>query len=300
MVVKAWKCSPAVGTNATRIGRTSAHPAGSSRLERYFKFFCLGRAVVSELSLRLPTLTGQPRRLSGDKLPSVPVEHHEANLAHREDPNQRQTGPVTLRDPLCASGAGLTTEEEGETSRERMRARTLLTAISNRRKAIGEGADEATVKRLNDAVGEASRNARQAGYTPMQSSASSLHRPMCRCSADYRRRTRGRSCARPTTRSSSATSRTPTPRSGPRRARNAPASGQRRRHRHRAQRPPKGCRIASIVRTSSHAAPAIGTTSITKGEIAGRGPAARESVVGEVTSGTAHQWLQVFPALTLR
>jgi hypothetical protein len=58
-------------------------------------------------------------------------------------------------------------EEERETSRERMRARTqLLTAISNRRKAIGEGADEATVKRLNDAVGEASRNARQAGYTP--------------------------------------------------------------------------------------------------------------------------------------
>jgi hypothetical protein len=58
-------------------------------------------------------------------------------------------------------------EEEGETSRERMRARTqLLTAISNRRKAIGEGADQATVKRLNEAVGEASRNARAAGYTP--------------------------------------------------------------------------------------------------------------------------------------
>jgi hypothetical protein len=48
-----------------------------------------------------------------------------------------------------------------------MRARTqLLTAISNRRKAIGEGADQATVKRLNEAVGEASRNARAAGYTP--------------------------------------------------------------------------------------------------------------------------------------
>jgi hypothetical protein len=56
---------------------------------------------------------------------------------------------------------------QGKTSRERMRARTqLLTAISNRRRAIGEGADEATVKKLNDAVGEASRNARAAGYTP--------------------------------------------------------------------------------------------------------------------------------------
>ena len=62
---------------------------------------------------------------------------------------------------------GVTTEEEGETRRERMRARTQLhTAISNRRKAIGEGADQATVKRLNDAVGEASQNARAAGYTP--------------------------------------------------------------------------------------------------------------------------------------
>jgi hypothetical protein len=42
----------------------------------------------------------------------------------------------------------------------------LLTAISNRRRAIGEGADEATVKKLNDAVAEASKNARAAGYTP--------------------------------------------------------------------------------------------------------------------------------------
>jgi hypothetical protein len=58
-------------------------------------------------------------------------------------------------------------EEEGETSRERMRARTqLLTAIHDRRKAIGEGADQATVKKLDNAVAEASRNARAAGYTP--------------------------------------------------------------------------------------------------------------------------------------
>ncbi len=42
----------------------------------------------------------------------------------------------------------------------------MLRAISDRRRAIGEGADQATVKRLNDAVGEASRNARAAGYTP--------------------------------------------------------------------------------------------------------------------------------------
>ena len=57
--------------------------------------------------------------------------------------------------------------DPGETSRERMRARTQLpTAISNRRKAIGEGADQATVKSLNAAVEEASRNARAAGYTP--------------------------------------------------------------------------------------------------------------------------------------
>jgi hypothetical protein len=58
-------------------------------------------------------------------------------------------------------------EEEGETSYERMRARTqLLRAISDRRKAIADGADEETMKKLNAAVGEASRNARQAGYTP--------------------------------------------------------------------------------------------------------------------------------------
>jgi hypothetical protein len=56
---------------------------------------------------------------------------------------------------------------EGETSPERMRARTqLLRAIHDRTKAIGEGADQATVKKLNDAVAEAGRNARAAGYTP--------------------------------------------------------------------------------------------------------------------------------------
>jgi hypothetical protein len=44
-----------------------------------------------------------------------------------------------------------------------MRARTqLLQANHDRRKAIGEGADQATVKRLNDAVGEAGRDARAA------------------------------------------------------------------------------------------------------------------------------------------
>jgi hypothetical protein len=58
-------------------------------------------------------------------------------------------------------------EEEEETSRERMRARTqLLRAIHDRTKAAAEGADQATVKKLSDAVAEASRNARAAGYTP--------------------------------------------------------------------------------------------------------------------------------------
>jgi hypothetical protein len=42
----------------------------------------------------------------------------------------------------------------------------LPRAIHDRRKAIGEGADEVTIKRLNAAVEEASRNARAAGYTP--------------------------------------------------------------------------------------------------------------------------------------
>jgi hypothetical protein len=66
--------------------------------------------------------------------------------------------------PCSWSIMGATTEEEGETSRERMPARTqLLTVISNRRRAIGEGADQAMVKRLNEAVGETSRNARTAG-----------------------------------------------------------------------------------------------------------------------------------------
>ena len=39
-------------------------------------------------------------------------------------------------------------------------------AISNRRKAIATGAEEVTVKKLNEAVEAASRNARQTGYTP--------------------------------------------------------------------------------------------------------------------------------------
>jgi hypothetical protein len=48
-----------------------------------------------------------------------------------------------------------------------MRARTqLLRAIGDRRKAVAGNADEATVKKLNEALAEAQRNARQAGLTP--------------------------------------------------------------------------------------------------------------------------------------
>ncbi len=76
-------------------------------------------------------------------------------------------GPVTQPIHYVPAAPASRPEEEGETSRARRRARTqLLRAISNRRKAIGEGADQATVKRLNGAVGVASRNARAAGYTP--------------------------------------------------------------------------------------------------------------------------------------
>ena len=42
----------------------------------------------------------------------------------------------------------------------------MLRAISDRRKAVAECADEATVKKLSDAVTEAGRNARAAGYAP--------------------------------------------------------------------------------------------------------------------------------------
>jgi hypothetical protein len=92
------------------------------------------------------------RQLSGEKLPSVPVEHH-GRIAKRG----------RLHNEIHYVPAALTSrpKEEDETGRERMRARTqLLTAISDGRKAIGEGADQATAKRLNDAVAEASRNPR--------------------------------------------------------------------------------------------------------------------------------------------
>ena len=47
-----------MGINATRICRTSGHPADSSRPERYFEFSCLGRAVNSPPRPLPPT----PRR----------------------------------------------------------------------------------------------------------------------------------------------------------------------------------------------------------------------------------------------
>jgi hypothetical protein len=85
----------------------------------------------------------------------------------------------------------------------------LLRATSDHRKAIGEGADEATVKRLNDAVGEASRNARAAGYTPagiarIISTPSDVSMFSRLPEADQR------AILRRTTRNSSATSPTPT------------------------------------------------------------------------------------------
>jgi hypothetical protein len=85
----------------------------------------------------------------------VPVEHH-GRIAKR--------GRLHSEIHYVPAAPASRPEEEGETSRERMRARTqLLRAISDRRKAIGEGADQATVKRLNEAVEAASRNARAAG-----------------------------------------------------------------------------------------------------------------------------------------
>jgi hypothetical protein len=55
-----------------------------------------------------------------------------------------------------------------------MRARTqLLRAIHDRSKGIAEGADEATVKKLNEAAAEAGRNQPRAGQVimPLASSA---------------------------------------------------------------------------------------------------------------------------------